>query len=1253
MFVPFRRSFDRMLRPFATQSLSSRRSQRRAALRRRPRLEDLEGRQMLTTIIVNTTQDNGNNANPTNGSLRAAIMMIDQPGSTNNTIEFKIPSSYAQSNGLFEIQLDQNPLPQITNPVDIDGLSQNVYVGNSSTTPLIQIDGSSINASSAGTSDVGLDIAEGASGTESDPTQVSGLDITDFAAGGVFVNVASYVQLSDLSVGVFEPPNAATGTPPVAAGNGSYGVYFYGRSSADEGSYDTLSNSVVSANQGPGVQFSYASDDMLNGDFIGTDVTGELPMASNGQSLGNNGADVLFVQTSSLNGVYNSDNTVENTVIANSFLGVELSGPYTEDNTISNDFIGTNVKGTSALPNTYGVFITNGAYDNTIGGTPSGSIPSDVISGNYVDGVDIVNSANNNTVEGDYIGVISDPDGSTADLGNGQSGVAIYGGAYSNTIGVTASGSGAGNVISGNGSNGVYISDSGTYGNLVAGDDIGTNAAGTGDVLNSDGVVTQNYGVLIQNGASYNTIGSIPTQSGIPSDVISGNAVDGVHIINSANNNTVEGDYIGVVVDPAGGTADLGNGQSGVAIYGGAYSNTIGVTASGSGAGNVISGNGSNGVYISDSGTYGNLVAGDDIGTNIAGTGDVLNSDGVVTQNYGVLIQNGAYGNTIGGVTGTPSDVISGNAVDGVHIVNSANNNTVEGDYIGVVVDPDGGTAALENGASGVAIYGGAFNNTIGVTASGSGAGNVISGNGSNGVYISDSGTYGNLVAGDDIGTNAAGTGALPNIYGVVITNGAYDNTIGGTPSDGIPSDVISGNYDDGVHIVYGANNNTVEGDYIGVIAGTAGGTADLGNGASGVAIYGGAYSNTIGVNASGSGSGNVISGNGSNGVYISDSGTYGNLVAGDDIGTNAAGSAAVLNSDGVVTQNYGVLIQNGAYNNTIGGVTGTPSDVISGNFQDGVHIVNGAYENTVEGDYIGVNAAGNASVANGESGVAIYGGAYNNIIGGNVSGSRNVISGNGADGVYINDGGTNANVVEGDYIGTDYTGWNPVPNNVGVYIGGGATNNIIGGTSGAATRDVISGNTTDGVQLFSVGTAGNMVEGDFIGTNVSDIGKLSNGQGVEIYGGANNNTIGVAASGSGSEDVIEYNTGAGVYISDSGTVGNVVAGDAIAFNTRDGIQITSGACDNVIGGSNSSAADWIWSNGGNGVELDSSNTSGNTIENDFIETNGSNQVFFNGATYNSLIGCTIQFVSGSQNAVVDNGTGNSISSTNTIQSVS
>ena len=736
---------------------------------------------------------------------------------------------------------------------------------------------------------------------------MSGLEVTDFAGGGAYLNGASYVSLEDLFVGTRE-----SGGDYLAEGNTNYGVEFY------EGSHDTLSGCVVSANNGNGVDLADTSDDTLSGDFIGTDVTAKRLADANGNTLGNAGSGV-FISSGA------ASNTVTTTVVGNNEQGVVLDGEGTEDNTLAGDWIGTNATSSIALPNGAGVVIEDGATANTIGGTTTAA--RDLISGNAADGVDICGFLDNtssivpegtgavttgNVVEGDYIGVTYT---GTAALGNGASGVAIFDAATHNTVGGTVSG--AGNVIAGNVQDGVYISEAATTSNLVAGNDIGTNS--------SNSTTLGNYqGVVIENDAYGNTVGGTTAAA---RNVISGNNQDGVHIVSGASDNTVEGNYIGTNV---GGTAALGNGQSGVAIYGGAYNNTIGGTVSG--AGNVLSGNDQNGVYISDSGTTGNLVEGNDIGTNSSSSTTLGNSQGV-------LIQNDASCNTIGGTIAAACNVISGNNQDGVHIVSCAYDNMVEGNYIGTNV---GGTAALGNGQSGVAIYGGASNNTVGGTVSG--AGNVLSGNGSHGVYISDSGTTGNLVVGDDIGTNASGTAAVPNYIGVFVGNGATCNTIGGTAT--AASDFISGNNWDGVQLVGGGTSgNVVEGDSIGLGADG----AILGNAASGVSIYGGACNNTIG--GTSYGATDAIFGNAFNGVYIGDSGTSGNMVVSvsmiDNKGNGVQisdGASCNVVDDSLAAENgnNGVQIDTGSSNNTI------ENSTFEANGASGVYIDGSCSYNTV-----------------------------------------------------------------------------------------------------------------------------------------------------------------------------------------------------------------------------------------------------------------------------------------------------------------
>jgi hypothetical protein len=337
-------------------------------------------------------------------------------------------------------------------------------------------------------------------------------------------------------------------------------------------------------------------------------------------------------------------------------------------------------------------------------------------------------------------------------------------------------------------------------------------------------------------------------------------------LVDGASHVSITNDDVGLVVLCTG-FAVHGNGGFGVRLQGGANEDSI--------SGCIVAGQNGDGVVLTDAGTVNNTLQGSSIGTDPIGSALMPNYNGVV-------IENGASLNTIGGTTAAARDVITGNNWDGVHIVGSGTNgNVVEGDYIGSSrgsLPPSGGHAATRvvgNGASGVAVFAGATFNTIGGGAPG--AGDVISGNAQNGVYLADPGTFGNVVAGDLIGTDATGTRAVGNHIGVEIRNGAANNLIGGA------RDVISGNAWDGVQIVdLGTTGNVVVGAYLGVAAD---GSTALGNGASGVAIMGGASNNTIGGTAPGAA--DVISDNRLFGVYLGDSATTGNLIAGDIIDNN------------------------------------------------------------------------------------------------------------------------------------------------------------------------------------------------------------------------------------------------------------------------------------------------------------------------------------------------------------------------------
>lgn len=333
--------------------------------------------------------------------------------------------------------------------------------------------------------------------------------------------------------------------------------------------------------------------------------------------------------------------------------------------------------------------------------------------------------------------------GGLGPLGNGGDGVAIVN-SPNNTVGGTSSS--ARNVISANAFEGVEITGNGATGNLIEGNFIGVSGDGGSPLGNG-------YDGVFVNGASGNQIGSSAAGAG---NVISANKAEGVQI-DAGSGNTIQGNRIGV---DATGSRALGNGYDGVWLDNSSNNLVGGAQA---GAGNVISGNKLAGVRISGSGGSGNLVLGNLIGVNASGTA-------VIDNTYDGIFIIGAPGNTIGGPAGG-RNVISGNGASGIQIFGTtASGNVVQFNLIGADIT---GLRALGNRYDGVFL-----NNAPGNTIGGlSGQGNVISGNGQVGVQIYQLGARGNVIVGNLIGTDILGRPDLGNAYGVFV-NGAGPNTI-------------------------------------------------------------------------------------------------------------------------------------------------------------------------------------------------------------------------------------------------------------------------------------------------------------------------------------------------------------------------------------------------------------------------------------------------------------------------------------------
>ena len=238
----------------------------------------------------------------------------------------------------------------------------------------------------------------------------------------------------------------------------------------------------------------------------------------------------------------------------------------------------------------------------------------------------------------------------------------------------------------------------------------------------------------------------------------------------------------------------------------------------------------------------------------------------------------------IGGGTSADANIISGNGT-GVVISDLGKDNFVEGNKIGTDAS---GKAKLPNAGDGIDVEDGVSLSAI--------LNNVISGNKVNGVAIFGSTTSDNVLTGNMIGTTADGSAALPNgSNGVLIANDSSGNTIGGNAAPF--ANVISGNDQSGVAISFGASGNTIKGNLIGVNKAD---TKSLGHQVNGVVVSGNASGNYVGTISAGVGIGNVISGNSQDGVGVF-TGANDNFVLANQIGTDKTGMLKIGNSnDGI-----------------------------------------------------------------------------------------------------------------------------------------------------------------------------------------------------------------------------------------------------------------------------------------------------------------------------------------------------------------
>jgi hypothetical protein len=409
-------------------------------------------------FTVTNTNDSGT------GSLRQAILDANSMGG--GTIQFTIPGSGVHTISPITV------LPTITQTVTIDGYTQSGASVNTNppTMGLNTVLTIELNGQFSGSNFGGLII-------NAPNCTVRGLVINRFVGDGIRACTDGNVF-----EGNFIGTNPA-GTTAFGNGSGAIGGIDFGfcgtPSNCTIGGTTPDARNLISGNIGSGVGLGSGSGHTVQGNLIGTNVTGTLALGNTGTGVSSGGSNDLIGGTSV---------AARNIISANS-RGIDLGGG--SNHTVQGNFIGTDVTGTIALSNP-NIGVNTQGTNNLIGGltaTP-GAPPGNLISGNNGGSGVILfsSSAQGNLIEGNIIG--ADITG-TQPLGNFPGGIQING--PDNTVG--GADANARNVIAFNGGGtpgcnaslaGIWVHNSGAINNALLGNSIFSNA-GLGIDLEFDG----------------------------------------------------------------------------------------------------------------------------------------------------------------------------------------------------------------------------------------------------------------------------------------------------------------------------------------------------------------------------------------------------------------------------------------------------------------------------------------------------------------------------------------------------------------------------------------------------------------------------------------------------------------------------------------------------------------------------------------------------------------------------------------------
>ncbi len=209
------------------------------------------------------------------------------------------------------------------------------------------------------------------------------------------------------------------------------------------------------------------------------------------------------------------------------------------------------------------------------------------------------------------------------------------------------------------------------------------------------------------------------------------------------------------------------------------------------------------------------------------------------------------------------------------------------------------------------------------------------------------------------------------------------------------------------------------------------------------------------------------------------------NLISGNQNGISAYTNTTTIQNNLIGTTSTGMSLLGNSVGMNLGLGVSAHDNIVSGN-TTGVQMTDST---VLQHNLIGLNLAGTAVIANSGDGV-LNKGSSSVIIGGSTAGERNVISGNGGNGINVlaEDGGgdgcssgaVSGTNITGNYIGTNISGstaagfgngQNGIVAHAQTSFGCSATiNNITIGGDAAGEPNTIAGNTLDGIRIYQAG---------------------------------------------------------------------------------------------------------------------------------------------------------------------------------------